>query len=188
MKTPRWPPSVATPAGLASPPTSSGWRWLGSRAAVTRQFASPAVSQDAPRSSRVSSGVSSRSRERSAIPVRSAKARFASGLSEAAGQGLEPRLPDPESGVLPLDDPATGWRIVAAWIQGFGHSPSPRSSLHWPLRSAHSSSGLGHRPLTAAARVRIPYGPSLSSKPVQSLATETPRKSSRRDPGRPPSP
>jgi hypothetical protein len=25
--------------------------------------------------------------------------------------------------------------------------------------SAHSSSGLGHRPLTAAARVRIPYGP-----------------------------
>ena len=26
--------------------------------------------------------------------------------------------------------------------------------------SAHSSSGLGHRPLTAAARVRIPYGPS----------------------------
>src|SRR3954471_21431350 len=27
---------------------------------------------------------------------------------EAAGQGLEPRLPDPESGVLPLDDPATG--------------------------------------------------------------------------------
>src|SRR5919204_7064647 len=26
--------------------------------------------------------------------------------SEAAGQGLEPRLPDPESGVLPLDDPA----------------------------------------------------------------------------------
>jgi hypothetical protein len=28
------------------------------------------------------------------------------GLREAAGQGLEPRLPDPESGVLPLDDPA----------------------------------------------------------------------------------
>jgi hypothetical protein len=26
----------------------------------------------------------------------------------AAGQGLEPQLPDPESGVLPLDDPATG--------------------------------------------------------------------------------
>jgi NAD(P)-dependent dehydrogenase (short-subunit alcohol dehydrogenase family) len=26
---------------------------------------------------------------------------------------------------------------------------------------AHSSSGLGHRPLTAAARVRIPYGPFL---------------------------
>ena len=28
-----------------------------------------------------------------------------------------------------------------------------------PRRTAHSSSGLGHRPLTAAARVRIPYGP-----------------------------
>src|SRR5436309_1392100 len=28
--------------------------------------------------------------------------------SKASGQGLEPRLPDPESGVLPLDDPATG--------------------------------------------------------------------------------
>jgi hypothetical protein len=26
----------------------------------------------------------------------------------AAGQGFEPQLPDPESGVLPLDDPATG--------------------------------------------------------------------------------
>ena len=30
-------------------------------------------------------------------------------------------------------------------------------------RSAHSSSGLGHRPLTAAARVRIPYGPFRSA-------------------------
>src|ERR1700688_5152534 len=28
---------------------------------------------------------------------------------------------------------------------------------------AHSSSGLGHRPLTAAARVRIPYAPFHSS-------------------------
>ena len=27
------------------------------------------------------------------------------------------------------------------------------------VATAHSSSGLGHRPLTAAARVRIPYGP-----------------------------
>ncbi len=32
--------------------------------------------------------------------------------SAAAGQGLEPQLPDPESGVLPLDDPATGRRPV----------------------------------------------------------------------------
>jgi hypothetical protein len=29
------------------------------------------------------------------------------GFSETAGQGFEPQLPDPESGVLPLDDPAT---------------------------------------------------------------------------------
>jgi hypothetical protein len=28
-------------------------------------------------------------------------------LSEAAGLGFEPRLPGPEPGVLPLDDPAT---------------------------------------------------------------------------------
>jgi hypothetical protein len=34
-----------------------------------------------------------------------------------------------------------------------------------PTSSAHSSSGLGHRPLTAAARVRIPYGPSYRSQP-----------------------
>src|SRR3954471_17605990 len=27
-------------------------------------------------------------------------------ISLAAGQGFEPQLPDPESGVLPLDDPA----------------------------------------------------------------------------------
>ena len=34
------------------------------------------------------------------------------GVSEAAGQGLEPQLPEPESGVLPLDDPAGLGRIV----------------------------------------------------------------------------
>jgi hypothetical protein len=33
-----------------------------------------------------------------------------------------------------------------------------------PTSSAHSSSGLGHRPLTAAARVRIPYGPFYGSQ------------------------
>ena len=31
------------------------------------------------------------------------------GFREAAGQGFEPQLPDPESGVLPLDDPATAY-------------------------------------------------------------------------------
>jgi hypothetical protein len=29
----------------------------------------------------------------------------------AAGQGFEPRLPGPEPGVLPLDDPATWLKI-----------------------------------------------------------------------------
>src|SRR6266542_4484632 len=32
------------------------------------------------------------------------------------------------------------------------------------FRRAHSSSGLGHRPLTAAARVRIPYAPFYVTK------------------------
>ncbi len=35
------------------------------------------------------------------------KGPLAGGPSKAAGQGFEPQLPDPESGVLPLDDPAT---------------------------------------------------------------------------------
>ena len=30
----------------------------------------------------------------------------------AAGLGFEPRLPDPESGVLPLDDPASEVRDI----------------------------------------------------------------------------
>jgi hypothetical protein len=40
-------------------------------------------------------------------PVQTKSRRFRR-LREAAGQGFEPQLPDPESGVLPLDDPATG--------------------------------------------------------------------------------
>jgi hypothetical protein len=38
------------------------------------------------------------------------------------------------------------------------HLPDARAWIHW-FAAAHSSSGLGHRPLTAAARVRIPYAP-----------------------------
>ena len=44
-------------------------------------------------------------------------------------------------------------------------SPASRLAVSLPRRDAklssraHSSSGLGHRPLTAAARVRIPYAP-----------------------------
>jgi hypothetical protein len=38
-------------------------------------------------------------------------------------------------------------------------SPHPRPVRYPVLRRAHSSSGLGRRPLTAVARVRIPYAP-----------------------------
>src|SRR5881396_1089317 len=43
-----------------------------------------------------------------------------------------------------------------------GYPRDPFATLR-AFYGAHSSSGLGHRPLTAAARVRIPYGPSLDS-------------------------
>ena len=43
-----------------------------------------------------------------ALPKRKTKALLLQGFRKAAGLGLEPRLPDPESGVLPLDDPARG--------------------------------------------------------------------------------
>jgi integrase len=43
------------------------------------------------------------------LPLPTKKTRFR-GFPKAAGQGFEPQLPDPESGVLPLDDPATGRR------------------------------------------------------------------------------
>ena len=48
--------------------------------------------------------------QRRSIPLqaRQQKSRCFQRLPEAAGQGFEPQLPDPESGVLPLDDPATG--------------------------------------------------------------------------------
>ena len=39
------------------------------------------------------------------------------------------------------------------------HRRAHGAPLHLAVATAHSSSGLGHRPLTAAARVRIPYGP-----------------------------
>ena len=49
--------------------------------------------------------------------------------------------------------------------------------LQWPRHAeAHSSSGLGHRPLTAAARVRIPYAPPQRS-PCSAGAFFVPRAS-----------
>ena len=54
--------------------------------------------------------------------------------------------------------------------------PSSRARIRYPSTSAtaHSSSGLGHRPLTAAARVRIPYGPRASFRrnPFRTEPTE----------------
>src|SRR5207302_4449993 len=46
--------------------------------------------------------------------------------------------------------------------------PAPPLRYTAPRHGAHSSSGLGHRPLTAAARVRIPYGPFLPAGPPDS--------------------
>src|SRR5580765_6683015 len=46
--------------------------------------------------------------------MRHEKAPISGAFAKAAGLGLEPRLPDPESGVLPLDDPARARRSVAA--------------------------------------------------------------------------
>ena len=46
------------------------------------------------------------------------KAPLRRGFSLAAGQGFEPQLPDPESGVLPLDDPATGRRQCSRGRRG----------------------------------------------------------------------
>ena len=45
------------------------------------------------------------------IPLFSFRTEFA----WAAGLGFEPRLPDPESGVLPLDDPAIDMYILAGY-------------------------------------------------------------------------
>src|SRR5207237_7827772 len=53
-----------------------------------------------------------------------------------------------------------GARLVAPADEPLPHGPEPaRGAATLSLRRAHSSSGLGHRPLTAAARVRIPYAP-----------------------------
>ena len=60
--------------------------------------------------------------------------------------------------------PSTGVDVPSTGVDEPG--PGPRSRRHLvgtprynPTPPAHSSSGLGHRPLTAAARVRIPYAP-----------------------------
>ena len=48
------------------------------------------------------------------LPGRTTRNAPGRGVSEAAGQGLEPQLPEPESGVLPLDDPAGRDRLYPA--------------------------------------------------------------------------
>src|SRR4051794_32867010 len=80
-------------------------------------------------------------------------------LRKAAGQGLEPQLPVPETGVLPLDDPARAGGIVAASSSavgptsragrsGRGASPPrcrcarpPRRTAPAPSRAASPSGG-----------------------------------------------
>src|SRR5262245_4054455 len=74
------------------------------------------------------------------------------GRFEAAGQGLEPQLPEPESGVLPLDDPAgrdrlypgrtravrsrAGTRGRAASRRRCRYARSPRHGARAPTRGA----------------------------------------------------
>ena len=63
-----------------------------------------------------------------AQPRRERKTPPERGFHEAAGLGFEPRLPGPEPGVLPLDDPATA-----------GHCSRPRSPK--PLRARDGRGG-----------------------------------------------
>ncbi len=51
--------------------------------------------------------------------------------------------------------------VLAVGVGGAARTADRLKPLRYtsPLLKAHSSSGLGHRPLTAAARVRIPYAP-----------------------------
>ena len=51
------------------------------------------------------------------------KAPHAKGL-HAAGQGFEPRLPGPEPGVLPLDDPAISIKIKYMVYENQGYVKS----------------------------------------------------------------
>ena len=63
---------------------------------------------------------------------------------------------------LPAGVRARPRRPVPRLTQGARDGPEAFGTL-LRVHGAHSSSGLGHRPLTAAARVRIPYGPSYVS-------------------------
>src|SRR5512132_4371274 len=87
---------------------------------------------------------------------------FLAGVQTSLAQGASRRA-KPGSGRRFAPAP-TGRRTSAqCFLLRFGHRPSSLGSAvaTLGLRRAHSSSGLGHRPLTAAARVRIPYAPSL---------------------------
>src|SRR5690348_6275314 len=67
--------------------------------------------------------------------------------------------------------------LLAPALPASKHAPRlPVRRYTEPPRGAHSSSGLGHRPLTAAARVRIPYAPfgDLAAGDV-TTTLETPR-------------
>ena len=64
----------------------------------------------------------------------------------AAEPGFEPGLRDPESRVLPLHHSATVIRPVNNTTANWG---ARQNMIKYHLITAHSSSGLGHRPLKA---------------------------------------
>ena len=70
--------------------------------------------------------------------------------------------PPPQQPASPRQSLGKAFRSVCQEALGRGVSATLADA------TAHSSSGLGHRPLTAAARVRIPYGPSLRSPRIRS--------------------
>src|SRR3954471_19159016 len=54
---------------------------------------------------------------------------------EAAGQGLEPQLPEPESGVLPITPPRNGWRRSIGGVARPGFPCAP-GALPYGMKAA----------------------------------------------------
>ena len=95
---------------------------------------------------------------------RSRSRRHRAGRSGASSSSIPPRVAHVRR--MPGALPAPG---QAKESLGKAYGPV---QLHCRSATAHSSSGLGHRPLTAAARVRIPYGPAFAAPASADPPTE----------------